>query len=65
MLMELLYRFCRITQPEIGRLRGGIDYGAVSQARKRMLLRTQQEPEFGKTVALIQKKLSQMSRIKI
>jgi hypothetical protein len=37
----------------------------VSQARKRMLLRTQQEPEFGKKYALIQKQLAQMSRIKI
>jgi len=65
MLMELLYRYCRITQPEIGRLLGGIDYSAVSQARKRMLLRTQQEPGFGKKYALIQKQLAQMSRIKI
>jgi len=30
MLMELLYRFCKISQPEIGRLVGGIDYSAVS-----------------------------------
>jgi len=36
MLMEMLYRFCRITQPEIGKLTGGIDYSAVSQARKRL-----------------------------
>jgi hypothetical protein len=28
MLMELLYRRCKITQPEIGRLLGGIDYSA-------------------------------------
>jgi chromosomal replication initiation ATPase DnaA len=35
-LMELLYRFCNITQPEIGRLAGGIDYSAVSVARKRL-----------------------------
>jgi len=34
-LMELLYRYCDITQPEIGKLLGGIDYSAVSQARKR------------------------------
>lgn len=36
MLMEFLYRFCRITQPEIGALVGGIDYSAVSQARSRL-----------------------------
>jgi hypothetical protein len=35
-LMELLYRHCDITQPEIGRLVGGVDYSAVSQARKRL-----------------------------
>jgi DNA-binding MarR family transcriptional regulator len=33
MLMEFLYRFCTITQPEIGRI-VGIDYSAVSQARR-------------------------------
>ena len=37
MLMELLYRFCQISQPEIGMLVGGIDYSAVSQARKRWI----------------------------
>ncbi len=37
--MELLYRFSQITQPEIGRLADGIDYSAVSQARKRLQVR--------------------------
>jgi putative transposase len=36
MLMEFLYRSCNVTQLEIGRLVGGIDYSAVSQARKRL-----------------------------
>ena len=35
MLMEILYRYGRLTQPEIGSMLGGIDYSAVSQARKR------------------------------
>jgi len=35
-LMELLYRFCDMKQPEIGRIVGGVDYSAVSQARKRL-----------------------------
>jgi hypothetical protein len=35
-LMELLYRHCDITQPEIGQLVGRVDYSAVSQARKRL-----------------------------
>jgi putative transposase len=36
LLMEVLYRCCEITQPDIGRLVGGVDYSAVSQARKRL-----------------------------
>ncbi len=36
MLMEILYRFSMLTQPEIGKLMGGIDYSAVSQARNRL-----------------------------
>lgn len=65
MLMELLYRFCRITQPEIGRLLGGIDYSAVSRARKRVLIKIQNEPEWGKKFSQFQNKLGQMSRVKI
>ena len=48
MLMELLYRFCQITQPEIGRLAGGIDYSAVSQARNRLQIRLERESELKK-----------------
>ena len=34
--MKVLYRDCALAQPEIGRLvEEGIDYSAVSQARKR------------------------------
>ena len=33
-LMELLYRHCKITQPEIGIIVGGIGYGAVSYAKE-------------------------------
>ncbi len=36
MLMEFLYRYCKITQPEIGEFFGGIEYSAVSQARIRL-----------------------------
>ena len=35
-LIELLYRYCRITQSEIGKLVGGIDYSAVSNIRRRL-----------------------------
>ncbi|PKN71601.1 MAG: hypothetical protein CVU43_18180 [Chloroflexi bacterium HGW-Chloroflexi-5] len=65
MLMELLYRFCHTTQPEIGRLLGGIDYSAVSRARKRVLLKIKNEPELREKFNQFQNKLGQMSRVKI
>ena len=65
MLMELLYRNCNVTQPEIGRMMGGIDYSAISQARKRLLFKMQHEPAWGKRFSEMQDKLDQMSRINI
>jgi chromosomal replication initiation ATPase DnaA len=65
MLMELLHRFCKITQPEIGRLSGGIDYSAVSQARKQLHMKIRNEPEWEKKFNQMQGRLSQMSRTKI
>jgi len=65
MLMELLYRLCRITQPEIGKLVGGIDYSAVSQARKRFQQKLMVDSELREQFYSIQEKLSQMSRVKI
>ncbi|NLN40280.1 MAG: hypothetical protein GX155_11910 [Smithella sp.] len=65
MLMELLYRNCNVTQSEIGRMIGGIDYSAVSQARKRLLFKMQHEPAWAKRFSEMQNKLGQMSRIKI
>jgi putative transposase len=64
-LMDMLYRFCKITQPEIGKLLGGIDYSAVSQARKRLHIKIMKEPEWKKKFNAIQSKLSQMSMVKI
>lgn len=61
-LMELLYRHCKITQPEIGRIMGGIDYSAVSYARKR--LRQEIEKEDG-VKALFLRIESDLSRLKI
>lgn len=58
-LMELLYRICKITQPEIGKILGGIDYSAVSQARKRLRIKIVNEPEWGKKFNKIQGKLCQ------
>ena len=34
MLIELLYRFCQIIQPEVGRLVAGKDYSAVIQSEE-------------------------------
>ncbi|MBA4396811.1 MAG: hypothetical protein C0394_05450 [Syntrophus sp. (in: bacteria)] len=65
MLMELLYRFCSIRQPEIGKLLGGIDYSAVSQARKRLHTKIESDPQWAKEFSEIEGKLSQMSSIKI
>lgn len=65
MLMELLYRFCDITQPEIGRLVGGIDYSAVSQARKRLHIRMEQEPKLKKRFNKLSNQLLRLSRTKI
>lgn len=65
MLMELLYRFCKITQPEIGKLTGNIDYSAVSQARKRLREKMINEPSLGNQFNEIQDKLSKKLKVKI
>ncbi len=64
MLMELLYRFCQITQPETGKLVGGIDYSAVSQARKRFKDRMSREPKLKKEFTKLGDRLLQLSRVK-
>jgi len=43
MLMELLYRFCNIKQPEIGRYLGNIDYSTISISRKRLSLKIEED----------------------
>jgi len=65
MLMELLYRFCELTQPEIGKLVGGINYSAVSQARRRLQIRMEREPKLKKRFDKLNDQFLQMSRIKI
>ena len=65
MLMELLYRFCHLTQPEIGRLMGGIDYSTVSRARKRLQIQMEQNPKLKRHFDKISNKLLKVSRIKI
>ena len=65
MLMEALYRYCKLTQCEIGRLVGGIDYSAVSQARKRLQIRMEREPQLRKRFDKLQDQFLQKSKIKI
>lgn len=65
MLMELLYRLCPIKQPEIGRLVGGIDYSAVSQARKRLREKLEKDPKLKKRFEKIYDQLTHLSRRKI
>jgi hypothetical protein len=65
MLMELLYRYGRLSQPEIGRLVGGVDYSAVSQARKRLQIKLEREQKLKKRFKQIARDLSELSRIKI
>ena len=65
MLMELLYRFCKIPRPGIGRLVGGIDYSAVSRARRRLRSKMEREPELRKRFDESSDRLQQVSRVKI
>jgi REP element-mobilizing transposase RayT len=65
MLMEFLYRFCHITQSEIGQIAGGIDYSAVSQARSRLRKNLSQNKELKQKFEAIERQLLELSRIKI
>jgi len=56
MLMELLYRLCKVTQPEIGRI-VGIDYSAVSQARRRLKARLGQDQKLKRRFEELQTRL--------
>lgn len=61
-LMELLYRFCNINQPEIGRQLGNIDYSAVSISRKRLRLKMEKDELLKQKFDAI---VDDLSRIKI
>jgi putative transposase len=54
---ELLYRYSKITQAEIGKLLGGIDYTAVSRLRSRLRARMERENEVKKRYLKAEKKL--------
>ena len=59
-LMELLYRFCNITQAEVGKLVSGIDYSAVSVARKRLRLRMESDAALKQQFESMVDKLSRL-----
>lgn len=61
-LMEMLYRHCKLTQPEIGRLAGGIDYSSVSYARKRLRQKMEKDSELKQRFDGIE---GDLSRLKI
>ena len=63
--MEFLYRFCHITQPEIGGIVGGIDYSAVSQARSRLQKKFKNNRKLRERFEEINEKLVDLSRSKI
>jgi putative transposase len=65
MLMELMYRFCQISQPEIGRIEGGIDYSAVSQAKSRLHKSLQQDKRLRQRFERLNQQLGDLSRSKI
>jgi len=65
MVMEFLYRFCRITQPQIGEIVGGIDYSAVSQARSRLQKRLSQDKNLSRKFEAIDRQLRDLLGIKI
>ena len=63
MLMELLHRFCHVSQPRIGELVGGLDYSAVSRARKRMRDRMEKDNQFREHFNKLLSKLTEKSRV--
>lgn len=65
MLMDLLYRFSRVTQVQIGEMVGGVDYSAVSQARSRLRKRLGKDEKLRKQCEALDHELLRLSRIKI
>jgi hypothetical protein len=54
-----------LIQGEMGRLVGGIDYSAVSSARKRLQIRMEQKLKLRKLFDTLNDQFPQLSRIKI
>ena len=55
--MEAVYRCCGLTQPQIGKLFGGVDYSTVSVSRKRFLERMERDKRLRNTFTRTMKEL--------
>jgi chromosomal replication initiation ATPase DnaA len=53
-----------LTQPEIGKIVGGIDYSAVSQSRKRLRERLNRDATLKKKYQSIEERIAEKSRSK-
>ncbi len=62
---ELLYRYSNITQAEIGKYLGGIDYSAVSRLRSRLRSRMVPESEVRRKFKQAEMDLAKLSNVKI
>lgn len=60
MVAELLYKYCEITQRQIGSILGGIDYMSVYQLRGRLKRKLDQDPEVRKQYAELEEKVRQL-----
>ncbi len=57
---ELLYKYCAITQAQIGHLLGDIDYMSVSQLRRRLKEKMNQDVGIRKRYAEFEAKLKRL-----
>ena len=66
MVAELLYRYCEITQAQIGRLLGGIDYISVHMLRKRLQARLKTDKKLSAQFQKLEEKIkAEMYNVKI
>ena len=63
-LMELLYRFSRINQSQIGTVVGGVNYGAISQVMSRLQKRLDEDNNLREKFGTLRKEMTYLSRIK-
>ena len=64
MAMELCYRYCSLTQQELGEV-FGVDYSTISQNRSRLTRRIQSDKRIRDHFAKIECKIESLSKRKI